>query len=132
MFGPGQAGRRPFAHRLPVVDVRRSRFVRFFWLAGADGRGRGRLSIERKIGTAANTGRQIPMEDKHAFRAELEQYLANRGHRQSLEMWHLIEARYPESLAGWLTEHPEFRPPDEKGVRIGKRLDHMQGGRANL
>jgi hypothetical protein len=51
---------------------------------------------------------------------------------EALDRWHLIEARYPESLADWLTLHPDFRPPLEQGVRIGKRPEHRQGGRANL
>jgi hypothetical protein len=44
----------------------------------------------------------------------------------------LERVRYPELLADWLTEHPHFCPPQEQGIRIGKRADHSQGGRRNL
>jgi len=31
-------------------------------------------------------------------------------------------------LADRLTDHPDFSPPEEQGVRIGKCADHLQGG----
>jgi hypothetical protein len=71
------------------------------------------------------------MEDEYMFRMELDRYFASR-HTERLELWHLLEARYPELLADWLTEHPEFSPPPEEGIRIGKRPDHLKGGRRNL
>ncbi len=73
------------------------------------------------------------MDNNHGmFYAELRAYLAGSGRPDALECWHLIEVRYPELLADWLTAHPSFSPPPEQGIRIGKRLDHFQGGRRNL
>jgi hypothetical protein len=78
-------------------------------------------------------------EDPEHFRSALSYFftvtndLAEKNReRLALDRWHELEARYPESLADWLTAHPDFRPPHEIGVRIGKRPDHRQGGRANL
>lgn len=72
-------------------------------------------------------------EDPYGFNSELDGFLAmDRTSAEALEFWHIIEVRYPELLADWLTTHPDFTPPAERGIRIGKRLDHFQGGRRNL
>jgi hypothetical protein len=71
-------------------------------------------------------------EDPFGFNSELDGFLSmDRTSAEALEFWHLIEVRYPELLTDWLTRHPEFAPPPERGIRIGKRLDHLQGGRRN-
>jgi hypothetical protein len=71
-------------------------------------------------------------EDTYGFNAELDGFLAmDRTSAEALEFWHLIEVRYPELLADWLARNPDFAPPHERGIRIGKRMDHLQGGRRN-
>jgi hypothetical protein len=71
-------------------------------------------------------------EDPYGFNSELDAFLAmDMTSAQALQFWHLLEARYPELLADWLTTHSDFAPPHERGIRIGKRLDHLQGGRRN-
>lgn len=69
------------------------------------------------------------MEDYDMFYADLSAYFAGNG---GLESWRLIEVRYPELLADWLTAHADYCPPPELGIRIGKRPEHFQGGRRNL
>ena len=72
-------------------------------------------------------------ENPYAFNADLDQFFTmNKTSAEALEFWRLIEVRYPELLADWLTTHFDFVPPAERGIRIGKRLDHFQGGRRNL
>ena len=70
-------------------------------------------------------------EDPVLFRSELSAFFASSGQPYALDRWRLIEVRYPEQLADWLTNHPDYCPPQEQGIRIGKRLDHFQGGRRN-
>jgi hypothetical protein len=71
-------------------------------------------------------------EDPSAFADELVAVTAMDRNSETLTLWHLLEVRYPVLLADYLTRNPDFCPPDERGIRIGKRPEHHQGGRRNL